>query len=150
YLANSTGMFAVLERNSPEVVLEAGTSLSVHADSEPVMRTVWYLHKDQLGSVLALTDPDARVAARFWYDPWGSRFSDVKDRMFTDRGETLGLSWERGYTGHQHLQGFDLIHMNARVYDPRLGQFFSPDPLNSKMTRPDLLGGYRYAADNPL
>ena len=34
----------------------------------------------------------------------------------------------RGLTGHEHLDGLGLIHMNARLYDPILGRFLSPDP----------------------
>jgi len=30
---------------------------------------------------------------------------------------------ERGYTGHENLQGIDLINMNARLYDAKLHRF---------------------------
>ncbi|MDR1226846.1 MAG: hypothetical protein LBK47_08125 [Prevotellaceae bacterium] len=33
-----------------------------------------------------------------------------------------------GFTGHEHLPEFGLINMNARLYDPLLGRFLSPDP----------------------
>jgi RHS repeat-associated protein len=59
-------------------------------------------------------------------------------------------SWDRGFTGQEHLSGFELIHMNARVYNPSIGQFLSADPFSDGMVRPDLMGRYRYAADNPL
>ena len=29
----------------------------------------------------------------------------------------------RGFTGHEHLNGTDLIHMNGRAYDYNLGRF---------------------------
>ena len=31
----------------------------------------------------------------------------------------------RGYTGHEHLDRFGLIHMNGRIYDPASGEIFS-------------------------
>ncbi|MCF6348258.1 MAG: hypothetical protein L3J20_08165 [Flavobacteriaceae bacterium] len=34
---------------------------------------------------------------------------------------------DRGYTGHEHLLGVDLIHMNGRLYDPLLHRFLAPD-----------------------
>ena len=34
----------------------------------------------------------------------------------------------RGFTGHEHLPWFGLINMNARLYDPIVGRFLSPDP----------------------
>ncbi len=38
------------------------------------------------------------------------------------------LKLGRGYTGHEHLLLFGLVNMNARLYDPVLGRFLSPDP----------------------
>jgi RHS repeat-associated protein len=38
------------------------------------------------------------------------------------------LVFDRGYTGHEHLDEFGLINCNARLYDPVLGRFLSPDP----------------------
>ena len=35
----------------------------------------------------------------------------------------------RGFTGHEHLDEFGLINMNARLYDPLLGRFLAPDPI---------------------
>ena len=37
------------------------------------------------------------------------------------------LPFDRGYTGHEHLDFFGLINMNGRVYDPILGRMLSPD-----------------------
>jgi RHS repeat-associated protein len=31
-------------------------------------------------------------------------------------------------TAHEHLPRFGLINMNARLYNPLLGRFLSPDP----------------------
>jgi hypothetical protein len=28
----------------------------------------------------------------------------------------------RGFTGHEHIDEMDLIHMNGRVYDPQIGR----------------------------
>jgi RHS repeat-associated protein len=56
----------------------------------------------------------------------------------------------RGYTGHEHLPMFGLINMNARLYDPVLGRFLSPDPY---VQAPDLsqnFNRYAYCLNNPL
>ena len=56
----------------------------------------------------------------------------------------------RGYTGHEHLAVFGLVNMNARLYDPILGRFLSPDPY---VQLPDNLQGfnrYTYGMNNPL
>ena len=44
-------------------------------------------------------------------------------------GETPELLLLRGYCGHKHVEYHGLIHMNARLYDPVIGRFLSPDPL---------------------
>ncbi|MBS1646824.1 MAG: hypothetical protein JST67_05745 [Bacteroidetes bacterium] len=53
----------------------------------------------------------------------------------------------RGFTGHEHLQNFDLINMNGRVYDSKLGLFLSIDPLMDKTPG---ISPYHYANNNPL
>jgi len=35
----------------------------------------------------------------------------------------------RGYTGHEHMDEVGLIHMNGRVYDPKIGRFLGADPF---------------------
>ena len=47
---------------------------------------------------------------------------------------------DRGYTGHEHLQGVKLVHMNGRLYDPVLRRFLMPDnfvqdPFNTQTTK---------------
>ena len=57
---------------------------------------------------------------------------------------------QRGFTGHEHFIELNLIHMNGRVYDPKLHQFLAPDnhiqdPYNSMSY--DRFG---YVWNNPL
>jgi len=55
----------------------------------------------------------------------------------------------RGYTGHEHLNQFGIINMNARLYDPLLARFLAPDPfVNSGMTND--FNRYVYCRDNPM
>ena len=55
----------------------------------------------------------------------------------------------RGYTGHEHLNGFGLINMNARLYDPMLARFLAPDPfVGSGMTND--FNRYIYGRNNPM
>jgi RHS repeat-associated protein len=41
---------------------------------------------------------------------------------------TSGADYDRGFTGHEMLDDFGIIHMNGRIYDPELGRFLSADP----------------------
>jgi RHS repeat-associated protein len=63
-------------------------------------------------------------------------------------GEVLFLG--RGYTGHEHLPKFGLINMNARLYDPALGRFLSPDPYIQDPTNRQNYNRYSYCLNNPL
>jgi RHS repeat-associated protein len=110
----------------------------------------WYLHKDQLGSVLKITDENARLAAAYWYDPWGKRTAAINDSSSAGPGQKLGVSWVRGFTGHEHLERFGLVHMNGRVYDSKLGMFTSVDIASGILDDSQGPNGYMYARSNPL
>ncbi len=56
----------------------------------------------------------------------------------------------RGYTGHEHLTAFGLINMNARLYDPVIGRFLSPDPQLQDPYLSQNYNRYSYCLNNPL
>ncbi len=56
----------------------------------------------------------------------------------------------RGFTRHEHLDRTGLIHMNGRMYDPRLGRFLSPDPIVGDPTSSQSWNLYSYVGNNPL
>ncbi|MBQ9471055.1 MAG: RHS repeat-associated core domain-containing protein, partial [Bacteroidales bacterium] len=56
----------------------------------------------------------------------------------------------RGFTGHEHLQQFGLIDMQARLYDPHLGRFLAPDPYVQAPENHQSLNRYAYCMNNPL
>jgi RHS repeat-associated protein len=56
----------------------------------------------------------------------------------------------RGYTGHEGLDPVGLIHMNGRVYDPKLGRFISADPHVQAPGNTQNLNRYSYVLNNPL
>ena len=60
------------------------------------------------------------------------------------------FKFDRGFTGHEHLDMFGLINMNARLYDPLLGRFLSPDPIVQAPEFTQSFNGYTYALNNPL
>jgi len=55
-----------------------------------------------------------------------------------------------GFTGHEHIDLFELVNMDGRVYDPRLGRFLSPDPYVQDPTYSQSLNRYSYCVNNPL
>jgi RHS repeat-associated protein len=57
---------------------------------------------------------------------------------------------DRGYTGHEHLQSVGLIHMNGRLYDPKLHRFLQPDNFVQDPTNTQNYNRYGYVLNNPL
>ncbi|MGC9330782.1 MAG: RHS repeat domain-containing protein [Bacteroidales bacterium] len=81
------------------------------------------------------------------YGPWG-RYRNP-DTWEYDNIAGLSLI-HHGYTGHEMLPEFDLIHMNGRMYDPVLGRMLSPDNYVQDPTNPQNYNRYAYAMNNPL
>ena len=97
---------------------------------------------DHLGSIEGLFGNNNYYYYAAKYDEWGDR-----DVMLL-----YGLShgFDRGYTGHEHIDGLGLINMNGRMYDPLLGRFLSPDPYVQAPTDPQNYNRYSYCLNNPL
>jgi len=106
-----------------------------------------YLHRDYLGSIVAITDANAAVLEKRLFDAWGSLINYYKAT-----GATFG-SWgafDRGYTGHEHLQSVGLINMNGRIYDPKLHRFLQPDNYIQDPFDTQNYNRYSYVLNNPL
>jgi len=56
----------------------------------------------------------------------------------------------RGFTGHEHADGLGIIHMNGRIYDPKLGRMLQADPFIQSPTNIQSLNHYSYVLNNPL
>lgn len=110
--------------------------------------TNYYVHTDHLGSIVAVTDASAAYVAQQNYDAWG-RKRNTTDWTY-DAVQTVPDWLYRGYTGHEEYPSFNLINMNARLYDPINGRMLSPD---NAITFPYSTQGYNrysYANNNPL
>ena len=114
-----------------------------------------YVHRDHLGSVEAVTNEAGAELVVLGHDPYGERRdNDWPARLTRAEIETLlgdhGERVSRGFTRHEHLDRTGLIHMNGRVYDPRLGRFLSPDPIVGDPTSSQSWNLYSYVGNNPL
>jgi RHS repeat-associated protein len=115
---------------------------------------VEYWHKDYLGSLIATTDHAAAVTQRYSYDPFGKRRVasgeyDADGKLVYDWNKT-NHDTDRGFTGHEHLDDVGIIHMNARLYDPRLGVFLQPDPAIQDPLNLQNYNPYGYCYNNPM
>ena len=112
----------------------------------------WNLHyicRNYLGSITQVTNSNGTLQQELSYDAWGRlRDPNTLITYLPDMEPELLLG--RGYTGHEHLTMFGLVNMNARLYDPAVGRFLSPDPY---VQAPDFTQSYNrfsYAMNNPL
>ena len=106
-----------------------------------------FLHRDYLGSILAITDENGNVDEKRHFDAWGN-IVKIQDGSGNDITEFQFL--DRGYTGHEHLIGVALIHMNGRIYDPMLHRFINPDNNIQDAFNSQNFNRYGYALNNPL
>lgn len=56
----------------------------------------------------------------------------------------------RGFTDHEGLTDFGLVHMNGRIYDPVVGRFLTADPFVGDANDGQEYNRYSYVANNPL
>lgn len=110
-------------------------------------QTVYYVETDHQGSIIGLINPDITYAERYSYDAWGRR-RNPSDWTFSNVPQPQII--DRGYTGHEHLDKFNLINMNGRMYDPYLGRFISVDPIIQSSDNSQSFNGYSYCWNNPL
>jgi RHS repeat-associated protein len=121
-------------------VMTYGTAVSVYGK-------INYFHTDGLASITSVTDAGSAVVKRFAYDAWGKRINPSTGAVITSG--TNG-SVTRGFTDHEQMDDFGLIHMNGRVYDPVLGRFLSADPNVDGVYDSQGFNRYSYVQNNPL
>ena len=107
----------------------------------------YFLHRDYLGSILMISDINGIIKEKRHFDAWGNI---VK---LTDGNNTALEKFaflDRGYTGHEHLQGVGLVHMNGRLYNPLLHRFLAPDNYIQNPYDTQNYNRYGYVLNNPL
>ncbi|HLF31052.1 MAG TPA: RHS repeat-associated core domain-containing protein [Xanthomonadales bacterium] len=113
-------------------------------------QTVQYVVRDNLGSIHTLVDSNGAA--------WPMHFSAFGERQagsWNGALSTVALKFNNtltshGFTGHEHADGLGIIHMNGRIYDPRLGRFLQADPLVQEPKNSQSLNRYSYVLNNPL
>ena len=132
--------FIEQEKGSPVVrtILSGPSGVFAVAENKDGKTEVHYIHKDHLGSWTTISDSRGNIEQECHYDAWGN---------CTDQDK---LMFDRGFTGHEHIQSVNLINMNGRLYDPVTSSMLSPD---NNIQTPDFsqnLNRYSYCLNNPL
>jgi RHS repeat-associated protein len=102
-------------------------------------RSLYYVQTDHLGSIRIVTTASKAIQTRYCYDAWG------KQTLMSGTGIT-----SRGYLAQEHLNEFELITLNARLYDPVLARFLGIDPYVQAPDFTQSYNRYAYGLNNPF
>ena len=112
--------------------------------------TVRYFTTDHLGSTIALTDEAGHLVESDAYDAWGKArdaTTGADDPTCSKPGQSFTT---RGFSGHEEMADLCLVNMNARIYDPAIGRFLSPDDVIPDAFNGQSYNRYSYVDNNPL
>lgn len=128
-----------------------GGGFDLDKPAQPTVRN--WVHYDQLGSVVAMTDASGalKTGDELSYDVWGKRRAGngAAPTEFSASTYAAGASDNKGFTGHEMLDQLDLVHMNGRVFDPFIGRFLSGDPMLQDPLNGQNYNRYTYVYNNP-
>jgi RHS repeat-associated protein len=107
-----------------------------------------YYHRDLIDSIVAISNDAGAEVEGLGYEAFGKR--RYVNGTADPGGAILGMSTERGFTSHEHLDEVQLVHMNGRVFDPLLGRFMTADPFIQSPGNLQSYNRYTYGWNNPL
>jgi RHS repeat-associated protein len=136
--------------------------LRTTVNGQPAIDMKYFIH-DHLGSIAVVTDGNKYLAdgitlnpayataiERDAYDAWGKArvaATGADDTSCLLPGQSVTT---RGFTGQEEMPSVCLVNYNARIYDPALGKFMTPDDMIPDAYRGQDYNRYTYVGDNPL
>ncbi len=112
--------------------------------------TTDYMVHDNLGSPAAILDASGNLAARFAWNAWGEMVNPQTGIGPDPQASTKEALTTIGYTGHEMLWAQGLVYTWARLYDPGIGRWLSPDPTVPNAYNGQSFNRYSYVLNNPL
>ena len=112
---------------------------AVYVSDPGYQEKAYCIETDHLGSITALYDQYGTKCFSASYDVWGKRTVGIDN-----------VGFDRGFTGHEHIDEIGLINMNGRMYEPNLGRFISVDPYVQEPANLQNYNRYSYCLNNPL
>jgi len=96
-----------------------------------------FYHTDHLGSTRVVTDATGEPVEMIQYYPFGSYLGGDPIIPYT-------------FTGQEYDDELGFYNYKARLYDPVIGRFITPDSIVPRPDDPQSLNRYTYARNNPL
>ena len=135
----------VIEELDSDDELQARYSYGSGIDEPLTMErggSVYYYHRDGLGSVTEVSDQSGNLVERYAYDVYGApTIFDSNDNQLTE--SSIGNPYL--FTGRRYDPESGNYYYRARMYSPELGRFLQTDPLGYM----DGLNLYAYVRNNP-
>ncbi|MBP6793674.1 MAG: VCBS repeat-containing protein [Saprospiraceae bacterium] len=143
YVGNDFEVLKISNKETKRLSIPGSMGTAIVYESSPQGSQYSYLHKDGLGSVIAITNDAGITQIAYQYDVWGKR--TVVYQVAGSMASTY-----RGFTSHEHIAFLDLVNMNGRIYDPVIGRFLSPDPHIQDRTYFQNVNRFSYVFNNPV
>jgi RHS repeat-associated protein len=111
--------------------------------------TTQFYHPNHLGSSSVVTDQYGARKEQIEYHPFGT-YRAVGDIHGTYDFDPNFPDVFYTFTGQEDDDDLGLYNYGARLYDPVLGKFISPDSVVQAPDDPQTLNRYSYARNNPI
>ncbi|MEC1155440.1 DNRLRE domain-containing protein [Cytobacillus horneckiae] len=135
---------------------DARNLINIHRDSSGQLLSFEYKQKsydyvyNQRGDIVAITDAQQNVIAKYTYDEWGNI---LKSEGLTDIGKEVVKANPFRYVGKfgvQYDEDTKLYFMGWREYDPKIGRFLVADEYEGEDDNPISFNRYLYAESDPV
>ena len=151
YKRNVGGVMQIVEERT---VNESTFTLTV---ANATIKTEVLL-KDHLGSTHVIVNSDGTDPQYQRFDVWGMRAdagtgatqSVAQAFQSNNPNDATKTRTRKGFTGHEMVDGAGIVHMQGRIYDPRLGRFLQADPVIQDPLNAQNYNRYTYVYNNPL
>jgi RHS repeat-associated protein len=122
-----------------------GVVAQLTVDETTQAETLEYLHHDNLGSVVAITNSAGALVSRLFYTPFGAR-ADIGGNPISSAGGDVRL----GLAELSFDDDLGLIDQRGRIYNPRSRHFLTADPHVTSPLNSQSWNSYSYVVNNPV